>query len=208
MSVMLINPFLIPKDKDEEFLRAWNYTTYLYSNMPGFIQTHLHKNVVSVDKFRYVNFAVWATPDDCNEAHAKHKPGEEYIQQTEHHPGIFSEEIASINTRGRVEPVGSVHLINLFVVPEGKEEEFVIDWNYNNYLSSQKPGFIESHFYKNTNTADQSFQFVNFGIWESADAIEAAHTGPEAAEFEISGIESYAGFYHNAFSIKSLQGAK
>ncbi|MBV8885697.1 MAG: antibiotic biosynthesis monooxygenase [Chroococcidiopsidaceae cyanobacterium CP_BM_RX_35] len=44
MPVVLINPFVVPADKEEEFLRAWNETTRVFSNTPGFIETHLHKN--------------------------------------------------------------------------------------------------------------------------------------------------------------------
>ena len=45
MPVALINPFVVSADKEEEFLRAWNETTRVFSSPPGFID-HLHKNAL------------------------------------------------------------------------------------------------------------------------------------------------------------------
>lgn len=56
MPVALINPFVVPADKEEEFLRAWNQTTRVFSSTPGFIETHLHKNTgVGDGTFQYIN---------------------------------------------------------------------------------------------------------------------------------------------------------
>jgi heme-degrading monooxygenase HmoA len=96
MPVALINPFVVPADKEEEFLRAWNETTRVFSSAPGFIETHLHKNAGVGDKaFQYINIALWESADAWGATHGSYKPGEESIPGVEHHPGIFQEVIAS-----------------------------------------------------------------------------------------------------------------
>ena len=100
MPVALINPFVVPADKEEEFLRAWNETTRVFSSTPGFIETHLHKNTgVGDGTFQYINIALWESADAWNATHGGYKPGEESIPGVEHHPGIFQEVIASKSMR-------------------------------------------------------------------------------------------------------------
>ncbi|MEH2390979.1 MAG: antibiotic biosynthesis monooxygenase family protein [Nostoc sp.] len=99
MPVTLINPFVVPADK-EEFLRAWNETTRVFSSTPGFIKTHLHKNTgVGDGTFQYINIALWENADAWNATHGGYKPGEESIPGVEHHPDIFQEVIASKSMR-------------------------------------------------------------------------------------------------------------
>lgn len=100
MPVALINPFVVPPDKEEEFLRAWNETTQVFSSTPGFIETHLHKNTgVGDGTFQYINIALWESSDAWNATHSGYKPGQESIPGVEHHPGIFQEVIASKSMR-------------------------------------------------------------------------------------------------------------
>ncbi len=100
MPVALINPFVVPADKEEEFLRAWNETTRVFSNIPGFIETHLHKNTgVGDGRFQYINIALWESADAWNSTHGSYKPEEESIPGVEHYPGIFQEIIACKSMR-------------------------------------------------------------------------------------------------------------
>jgi heme-degrading monooxygenase HmoA len=94
MPVQLINPFVVPADKEEEFLQAWEETTQVFSANPGFIETYLHKNVgVGDGTFQYINVATWESAEAWNSTHGDYKPREESIPGVEHHPGIFEEVI-------------------------------------------------------------------------------------------------------------------
>ncbi len=96
MAVTLINPFVVPADKEAEFLRAWNETTRVFSGTPGYIETHLHKNTgVGDNTFLYVNICLWESAEAWNATHGGYQPGEEHIEGVEHHPGIFQEVIAA-----------------------------------------------------------------------------------------------------------------
>lgn len=96
MPVTLINPFVVPADKEAEFLRAWTETTNHFSNHPGFIETHLHKNAgVGDGTFLYVNIALWESAEAWDATHGGYQPGEENIPGVQHHPGIFREVIAA-----------------------------------------------------------------------------------------------------------------
>jgi heme-degrading monooxygenase HmoA len=94
MSVQLINPFVVPADKEEEFLKAWKETTQIFSTNPGFIETYLHKNIgVGDSMFLYINVAIWESAEAWDSSHGSYKPKEESIPGVEHHPGIFEEAI-------------------------------------------------------------------------------------------------------------------
>lgn len=94
MPVKLINPFVVPADKEEEFLQAWQETTEIFSANPGFIETHLHKNLgVGDGTFLYINVAIWESAEAWDSTHGSYKPREESIPGVEHHPGIFEEVI-------------------------------------------------------------------------------------------------------------------
>ena len=92
MPVALINPFVVPAEKEAEFLQAWNETTRHFSSNPGFIETHLHKNAgVGDGTFQYINIALWESAEAWNSTHGRYKPKEENIPGVKHHPGIFQE---------------------------------------------------------------------------------------------------------------------
>ena len=44
MTATLINAFIVPADKEEEFLENWKKTTDYFSRRKGFIETLLHRN--------------------------------------------------------------------------------------------------------------------------------------------------------------------
>ena len=100
MPVALINPFVVPVDKEEEFLRAWNETTRVFSSTPGFIETHLHKNTgVEHGRIHNIKKTLWESAEAWNSTHGSYKPGEESIPGVEHYPGIFQEVIAAKSMR-------------------------------------------------------------------------------------------------------------
>lgn len=94
MPVQLINPFVVPADKEEEFLEAWEKTTRIFSATPGFIETYLHKDVgVGDGTFQYINTCTWESADAWDSSQGSYTPKEESIPGVEHHPGIFEEVI-------------------------------------------------------------------------------------------------------------------
>ena len=69
MSVILINPFEVPEGTDdEEFLRGWQRAADYMSQQPGFLSSHLHRALAPDARFRFVNVAEWASPQDFQAA--------------------------------------------------------------------------------------------------------------------------------------------
>lgn len=69
MSVILINPFDVPDRSDvEEFLRGWERAAEYMRRQPGFVSTRLHRALGPEARFRFVNVAEWASPQDFHAA--------------------------------------------------------------------------------------------------------------------------------------------
>ena len=90
MAVILINPFIVPADKEEEFLRNWNETSQHFSKTPGFIETHMHKNVgVGNGTFTFINYAKWESAEAWSKSHGDYQPGEYKIPGVKGHAAIY-----------------------------------------------------------------------------------------------------------------------
>ncbi len=90
MAVTLINVFMVQADKEEEFRRNWQKSADTFSQTPGFIETHLHRNTgVGNDTFRYINIARWVSADAWRDSHAAYPPTEYAIEGVKGHPAIF-----------------------------------------------------------------------------------------------------------------------
>ena len=69
MSVILINPFEVPEGTDdEEFLRGWERAAAYMREQPGFLSSHLHRALRPDARFRFINVAEWASPEDFQAA--------------------------------------------------------------------------------------------------------------------------------------------
>ena len=68
MSVILINPFEVPAGADDDFLRGWERAAEYMQRQPGFVSTRLHRALVPDARFRFVNVAEWASPQDFQAA--------------------------------------------------------------------------------------------------------------------------------------------
>ena len=69
MSVTLINPFEVPEGSDdEEFLLGWQRAADYMRQQPGFLGTRLHRALAPDARFRFVNIAEWASPQDFQAA--------------------------------------------------------------------------------------------------------------------------------------------
>lgn len=90
MAVTLINTFIVPHDKEAEFLENWNATSRHFANKPGFIETHLHRNTgVGNGTFSFINIARWESAEAWRSNHDDYKPGEYSIPGVKGHPAIF-----------------------------------------------------------------------------------------------------------------------
>lgn len=90
MAVTLINTFIVPKDREEEFLSHWNTTAKYFAERPGFIETHMHRNTgVGNGTFSFINIARWESAEAWSGNHYNYKPGEYSVPGVKGHPAIF-----------------------------------------------------------------------------------------------------------------------
>ena len=66
---VLINPFEVPEDMDDDrFLEDWGWAADFMRSRPGFVASQLHRAVSPNPRFRFVNVAEWASPQDFQAA--------------------------------------------------------------------------------------------------------------------------------------------
>lgn len=105
MPVTLLNAFIVPEDKEEEFLENWRNTTQVFAKAPGFIETHLHRNTgVGNPAFRFINIATWESAEAWRATHDDYKPKENLIPGVVGHPAIFE---SIIDVYGEAEEAAS-----------------------------------------------------------------------------------------------------
>ena len=63
-TTILINPFEVPSDVDDEgFLADWDHAAAYLSGQPGFVASRLHRAIGPDARFRFINVAEWASAD-------------------------------------------------------------------------------------------------------------------------------------------------
>lgn len=89
MPVTMINPFKVPSEQEEEFLKHGNETTAVYSRTAGLIETHRHRNTGAGHlTLNYIKIAIWALNEAFIQAYQDYAPGEESIPGIQFHPAI------------------------------------------------------------------------------------------------------------------------
>ena len=69
MSVILINPFeVLGRTNDDDFLRGWERAAEYMRGQPGFLSSRLHRALAPDARFRFINVAEWASPQDFQAA--------------------------------------------------------------------------------------------------------------------------------------------
>ncbi len=63
-TVLLINPFEIPKGKEKDALLMWEKAAYFMRIQPGFISTKLHQSIDPNARFSLINIAKWESAED------------------------------------------------------------------------------------------------------------------------------------------------
>lgn len=90
MSVTLMNAFIVPADREEEFLTHWKRTTEVFKQREGFLETHLHRNTgVGNGTFSFINVARWTSAEAWRENHDTYQPTEYGVPGVKGHPAIF-----------------------------------------------------------------------------------------------------------------------
>jgi heme oxygenase (mycobilin-producing) len=69
--VVLINAFEVPEAADEAFLAAWERARAFLSTQQGYVSTRLHRSLSPEADFRFVNVAVWRSPQAFQAATAQ-----------------------------------------------------------------------------------------------------------------------------------------
>src|SRR5262249_8422241 len=68
VSMVLINPFEVPKGLEEEALAYWERCAAVLRQQPGFISTRLHRATSPDARFAFINVAEWASAEQFYEA--------------------------------------------------------------------------------------------------------------------------------------------
>ena len=64
-----MNPFEVPEGTDDDaFLRGWERAAEYMRQQPGFVNSRLHRALAPDARFRFINVAEWASPDDFQSA--------------------------------------------------------------------------------------------------------------------------------------------
>jgi heme oxygenase (mycobilin-producing) len=94
-----------------------------------------------------------------------------------------------------------VTLINVFTVPQGKEEEFVKWWHAVKDNITKQPGFIRGQFHRSMKP-DSRYNFINVAVWEDEElywkAYEAS-AAPVKGTLEKMGAEMTPALYRVEF---------
>ncbi len=92
--VILINPFEVPKGKEDECLAFWEKVArYRYmKGQPGFISTRFYRALSSGAKFYYINIAEWESEEHFQAAHTNQefqRLVEPYMEIFPHYPELY-----------------------------------------------------------------------------------------------------------------------
>lgn len=61
-AVVLINAFEVPAGEDETFLVHWERARDFLRSQAGYLSTRLHRSLSPAADFRFVNVALWESP--------------------------------------------------------------------------------------------------------------------------------------------------
>lgn len=71
-----------------------------------------------------------------------------------------------------------VVLINPFEVPEGKDEEFLAEWEAAKAFMERQPGYVSTRLHRSLDPHAR-FRFINVAEWEIAEHFQAALNHPD-----------------------------
>ncbi|UXZ05381.1 antibiotic biosynthesis monooxygenase family protein [Moraxella nasicaprae] len=65
---VLINSFIVPAEKEAVMLEFWQKSAEFLKTQDGYIATQLHKNIDPNGHFKFVNVALWESPEKFQKA--------------------------------------------------------------------------------------------------------------------------------------------
>ena len=90
MAITMINPFVVPEDKEGEFFRLWKQDADRLARQPGFINTRIHRNRGSKDRtFLYVNVALWESEEQYHAAFREYTPATHSVAGVTASPALY-----------------------------------------------------------------------------------------------------------------------
>lgn len=91
-TVTLINPFEVPKGKEEAALKMWEKAAEFMKKQPGFVSTRLHRALSPEARFHLINVAEWESAENfqaaINSAEFK-KLTEGAMEDFPHYPALY-----------------------------------------------------------------------------------------------------------------------
>lgn len=97
----------------------------------------------------------------------------------------------------------AVTLLNVFIVPEGKEDEFLTNWRRTAaHFHASKGGFIETHLHRNTGVGNGTFQFINIARWDSPEAWRDSHDAYRPTEYDIEGVKGHPAIFEDVVNLE------
>jgi heme-degrading monooxygenase HmoA len=90
--VVLINPFEVPKGKEDECLAFWERAAEFMKRQPGFISTRLHRAVSPEARFYFINVAEWESAEHFYAAVGSEEFKrliDPYMEVFPHYPGLY-----------------------------------------------------------------------------------------------------------------------
>lgn len=98
-------------------------------------------------------------------------------------------------------------LLNVFIVPEGKEEEFLTEWKKTAaHFAANTDGFIETHLHRNTGVGNGTFSFINIARWNDAEAWRSSHAEYRPTEYDIAGVKGHPAIFEDIVNLESGKG--
>ncbi|HEU4793130.1 MAG TPA: antibiotic biosynthesis monooxygenase family protein [Nitrolancea sp.] len=74
--------------------------------------------------------------------------------------------------------MANVVLINVFEVPEDKDEELLAGWEQGKAIMERQPGYVSTALHRSLDPTAR-FRYINMAVWESAEDFSAALNNPE-----------------------------
>ena len=93
-------------------------------------------------------------------------------------------------------------LINAFIIPEDKEEDFLKNWKKTTDHFSRKKGFIETLLHRNTGVGNQTFMYINIAKWDSKETWDLLHTEYRPTEYNIEGVKGHAACFEPVIHVE------
>jgi len=91
-NVIVINPFEVPKGKEEQSLTMWDKFAGYFRRQPGYVSARLYRAINPDERFHLVTVAEWASPEHFMAA-LKNQELQKIVDATtdnsENDPGLY-----------------------------------------------------------------------------------------------------------------------